>query len=233
MTVTETNSWRLIRDEVVRRINERVWHPGDLIPGEAELAEQFGCARSTVNRALRELAEAGLVTRRRKAGTRVSLNPPHKATFSIPIIRLDVEGRGSLYQHVMLEMTQKKAPFLIRAQLGLPDSSKLLFMRAVHFADNRPFIYEERWINPEAVPGLDKTDFKSVSANEWLVQHAPYTHGNLAFSAANATKAEAELLDTREGAAILIMERTTWNNRVPITSVRLAHVPGYKMLTTI
>lgn len=233
MTLTEPNSWRLIRDEVVRRINERVWRPGDLIPNEAELAEQFGCARSTVNRALSKLAEAGLVTRRRKAGTRVSLNPAHKATFSIPIIRLDVERRGSLYRHVLLELKRRKAPPLIRGKLDLRESFSLIYMRVMHLADNRPFIYEERWINPESVPGIDTVDFNAVSPNEWLVLHMPFTHGDLVFLAQNATKTEADLLDTREGVAIFVMERTTWNGQQPITSVRLAHAPGYRLLTTI
>jgi GntR family transcriptional regulator, histidine utilization repressor len=47
----------------------------------------LGCARATVNRALRDLAEAGLLERRRKGGTRVPLTPVRKATFEIAIIR--------------------------------------------------------------------------------------------------------------------------------------------------
>ena len=46
-----------------------------MIPGEEALAREFGCARATVNRALRDLAEAGVLERRRKAGTRVALQP--------------------------------------------------------------------------------------------------------------------------------------------------------------
>ena len=95
MTLREANSWILIREELLRRIHDRIWKPGDLIPGEAELAEEFGCARTTVNRALRDLAETGLVTRRRKAGTRIAINPPHKATLTIPIVREEVEARVS------------------------------------------------------------------------------------------------------------------------------------------
>ncbi|MCY0152430.1 GntR family transcriptional regulator [Hoeflea alexandrii] len=53
--------------EVLRRINAREWKPGDFIPNESELSVEFGCARATVNRALRGLAESGLLDRRRKA----------------------------------------------------------------------------------------------------------------------------------------------------------------------
>ena len=51
--------WEGVRDEVLRRIRVREWVPGAVIPGEEALAVEFGVARATVNRALRELAEAG------------------------------------------------------------------------------------------------------------------------------------------------------------------------------
>jgi GntR family histidine utilization transcriptional repressor len=233
LSAPEINSWKLVRDEVVRRINTRVWPPGDFIPGEAELAEQFGCARTTVNRALRELALAGLVTRRRKAGTRVSLNPVRKATLYIPITRLEVEQRGCAYAHALLERKRKKPSLALRRQLGLAEDQAMLFMRALHRADGRPYIYEERWINTDIVPEIEAADCEAISANEWLVVNAPFTHGDIAFSAANASAREAELLATADGAAVFIAERTTWNGIQPITSVRMVYAPGYRMETAI
>ena len=56
MTTTEFNTWQSVQEEVLRRINSREWKPGELIPNEAELSLEFGCARATVNRALRGLA---------------------------------------------------------------------------------------------------------------------------------------------------------------------------------
>ena len=44
---------------------------GSLLPTELELAEHYGASRNTVRAALRELQELGLVSRRKKAGTRV------------------------------------------------------------------------------------------------------------------------------------------------------------------
>ncbi len=74
-----------MHDEVLRRIHCRDWEPGEQIPNEADLALEFGCARATVNRALRTLAESGVLDRKRKAGTRVALHPVGKATLNIPI----------------------------------------------------------------------------------------------------------------------------------------------------
>ena len=84
-----------MQQEVLRRINAREWPPGALIPNEADLATEFGCARATVNRALRTVAEAGFLDRKRRAGTRVALQPVARATLSIAVIRQEVEDNGT------------------------------------------------------------------------------------------------------------------------------------------
>jgi GntR family transcriptional regulator, arabinose operon transcriptional repressor len=59
--------------EIMRsRIESGNYQPGDRIPSEALLIEEFGVSRPTVARALQDLERRGLVTRRRGAGTYVS-----------------------------------------------------------------------------------------------------------------------------------------------------------------
>jgi len=48
---------------IERKILDRSLKPGDLLPTETDLAEQFGVNRSTVREALRQLESAGLVGR--------------------------------------------------------------------------------------------------------------------------------------------------------------------------
>ena len=49
-------SFQQIKDHILQRIHAGEWKEGDQIPTEAALGRQFGVARMTVNRALRELA---------------------------------------------------------------------------------------------------------------------------------------------------------------------------------
>ena len=91
-----------IQRDVLDRIKSREWEPGDLIPNEETLADTLGCARATVNRALRELAQAGIIDRKRKGGTRVSISPIRKALFDIPIIRKEIENKGNKYSFEIL-----------------------------------------------------------------------------------------------------------------------------------
>ena len=86
------NTWQSVRSEVLERIRTREWAPGELIPTEQQLAVQLGCARATVNRALRELADSGIVERRRKVGTRVTSTPSRRTTLEMPVVRDEIEA---------------------------------------------------------------------------------------------------------------------------------------------
>lgn len=233
MTTAEFNSWQAVQDEVLRRINSRQWKPGELIPNEADLSREFGCARATVNRALRELAEAGLLERRRKAGTRVAMHPVRKATLDIPVIRREIEDKGLVYRYSLLSSEKTVPPPDIRARMQVAPGDKLLHLVCVHLADGRPYVCENRWINPEAVPEAADVDFSRQSANEWLVVNVPFIGGDIAFSATTAGPREAETLSCREGEGLFVIDRSTWTKHATITLVRLIFAPGYQMHTEL
>ncbi|WP_305987805.1 GntR family transcriptional regulator [Roseibium sp. MMSF_3544] len=233
MTLTDTNSWTGIREVLLRRIHDRIWQPGEQIPHEADLAEEFGCARTTVNRALRDLADSGLVVRKRKAGTRVAVNPPQRATLTIPIIREEVESIGGSYRHSVLERDLRPLPAMLHGAFQVSLGEDVLFLKTLHFSNERPYAFEERYINLEAAPAARDLSFKEVSANEWLVHNAPYSHGDLSFFAVNADDKLSGKLDAATGTALFAMERITWAGDLPITHVRLIFAPGYRMRTEI
>lgn len=54
---------------------------GSVLPTEFELCDLYGASRHTVRAAIRELQELGLVSRRKKLGTRVEAATPHAAGY--------------------------------------------------------------------------------------------------------------------------------------------------------
>lgn len=227
------HSWQSIHDIVRQRIQDRYWKPGELIPGEADLAEEFGCARATVNRALRQLAESGLLDRKRKAGTRVALHPVRKAILHIPIVRKEIEERNQVYGYALLNRKKMSPSDHVRARMQIASDTKLLKIEALHLADGKPFLLEDRWVNFHALPDILKADLSVTSANEWLVMNAPFTGGNIAFSALSATKRVAELMGTQPGAALFAIERSTWEGETALTEALMIYGEGYRMYTAI
>jgi len=224
--------WAAIRAEVLRRIRVRDWPPGGLIPSEAALAHEFGCARATVNRALRDLAGAGVLERRRRAGTRVATLPVRRAMLEIPVIRQEVEARGQVHAFRLLCRVPQVPPLPMASRLGLAPDTVMLHLETLHLADGQPFVLEDRWLNPNVLPD-PAPDFTAISVNEWLVQNVGYSRGDIAFSALGANAREAEALGVAPGTALFVTERTTWSPAAAITFVRLAHAPGYRMQTMV
>lgn len=227
------NNWQAIQDEVLRRIHNRDWKPGKLIPNEADLALEFGCARATVNRALRTLAENGVLDRKRKAGTRVALHPIGKATLNIPIIRQEIEEKGQAYGYALIEQSICHPPLQVHLSMGTKADVELLHVKSLHTGDGVPYVIEDRWINHHAVCDIKMIDFSKFIANEWLLTNAPYTHGDISFLASNATTETARLISAKVGNALFEVQRTTFNHHAVITTVTLTYRPGYRMKTSL
>ncbi|KIC36854.1 GntR family transcriptional regulator [Leisingera sp. ANG-M7] len=231
MTDKQRHSWVSIRDSIREMILNSTYGPGDKLPRDEEFAAQFGCARSTVHRAMRDLAQSGLVERRRKGGTTVRRDPVTRATLNIPITRLEVEQKGSTYGYQLIRQSVQPSSPAIMANFALPEARPMLRVEALHLADSRPYIFEDRWICLETVPEITSVDLTRESANEWLVRNRPYSRCDLRLYARPGSASDSEILQSKPGDALFVMERTTWIGEAPITSLSAVAHPGYQLLT--
>lgn len=232
MTAAYRHTWTDIRDRIRGLILDSTYGPGDKLPRDEEFAAMFGCARSTVHRAMRSLAESGHVERRRKGGTTVRQDPVTRATLDIPITRLEVEQKGSTHSYQLIRNSVQLTPPSIMANFGLFEAEEMLRVEALHLADGQPYLLEDRWISLKTVPEIREVDLTRESANEWLVRNRPYSRCDLKFYARNANAQDSEILQSTVGDALFVMERTTWIGPEPITSLCAVTRPGYQLLTS-
>jgi len=155
--------YQTIKTEMREWIQTGIWKQGGLIPVEAALAKEFGCARATVNRALRKLAQEGILERRRKAGTRVVMPVGRSANFEIPRIRLEIEETGATYRYALLlrEVTVPTAN--VRNKLETSQEIRSLHLHCLHYSNEAPFQFEDRWINLKSIPEVEET----IQMNGW------------------------------------------------------------------
>ena len=220
-------SWTDVRDVIRARIVARTYGPGDKLPRDEDIARDLGCARTTVHRAMQDLAQAGLIERRRKGGTHVLSDPVTRATIDIPITRREVEALGGRHGYRLIAREMARTPPEVMARFGLRRAVSMLRVQALHLCDGRPYILEDRWVDPRSTPGILTVDLARESANEWLVRHRPYTRVEVRFSALSAAGDTAQHLAAPEGSALFVIERTTWAGQDPITSVLSVARPGY------
>lgn len=94
-----------IRDQVADRIRSGALAPGDRVPSERDLAEQFGVARTSVREAIQALVSLGLIERR---GNR-SFVPEH-----LPDVRLGEGAAGASDVRHVFETRRILEPSLVR-----------------------------------------------------------------------------------------------------------------------
>ena len=229
--MAETTTFREVMAEIVARITEGPWGPGTLLPGEVELAEEFGVSRTTMNRALREVSEQGFLDRRRKAGTRVRMAPIRQARFEMPVVRAEIEKTGADYRYALVSREVVVAPDWLRARMGLKARAKVVHLVCLHFADGMAFQLEDRWINASALPQAVEQDFSVVGPNEWLVATVPFSEVEVSFLAQAADALMVQHLDHALGDPVFCVERATWWQNAAVTLVTLAHQQGYRMTT--
>ena len=222
-------SYRDVKAAILRGIADGEWRPGGLLPSELDLASRYDCARATVNRAMRELAEEGLIERRRRAGTRVRTAPVRRARFDIPLVRREVEERGAAYRYALVRREHGPAPDWLRARFGLGPDGEALRLVCLHYADGAPYQLEDRWINLVALPQALEADFAATGPNEWLVATVPFSTAEIAFSATPADRRLADHLDCAPGDALFQTERSTWWDGRALTFVRLVFRRGHRV----
>lgn len=187
---------------------------GALLPSETELAGQYQCSRLTVHRALREMAEEGFVERRRRAGTRVAAHGNIGMLIRMSRITDEISRRGFAYRYEHLETRSVVPPSSIAKLLEVPDGQEQVHIRCLHFADDRVFQFEDRWINSTAAPSIHSQNFERTSPSSWLLDNIPLSDLEHNIAATVPTPDVAAIMRLPDNVATLeIARRWTWKQR--------------------
>ena len=210
-----------IRAEIEEKIVSGAWPPGHRLPFEHELMAQYGCARMTVNKVMSALAAAGMIERRRRAGSFVRQPAFQSAILQIPDIEAEILARGVPYGYELLARQHRPATAADTQHLAVPQGADILFLRCRHRAGPAPFAIEDRRIALSAVPDAATIDFAAEPPGTWLLGHVPWHEAEHRISARAADPDTAAALDIPGQTACLVVERRTWRAGAPVTSVRL------------
>jgi GntR family transcriptional regulator len=133
--------------------------PGDLVPGEQELAAEFNVSRITAKRALNELAGAGLVVRERGRGTRVTHRPKAPAvTSSIEGWLENISLMGIATEARVLDFGYLSASEDIAHALELPPGTDVQHAVRVRSLDGEPMSYLVTYVPADIGRQYDRED---------------------------------------------------------------------------
>jgi len=215
-----------IRADFERMILAGELAPGDRLPTEQALMARYGCARMTVSRALSALAAAGLIERRKRAGTFVARPRVQSMVLDVPDLAAQIRARGQTHAFRLLRRAVR-APRADKAEeRWVAGDGRLLALSGLHLADGVPIAVEHRLVGLRAVPDIAQADLEATSPGSWLLQHVPWTEAETRISALGCAASDARALGVAAGSPCLCIARRTWRGAEPVTQVRqifLAH----------
>ena len=196
-----------LRDQIWDTIQQDHYRPGDRLPSEQELGDEFGVSRATVREALKILEEERVLICQHGVGRFLAPNPA--GAFSDEVTHLKsvtdmAHGLGiSLSTHV-LSVHEHVADNVVRARLDLDPDSQVVTLERVRLADGEPFIYSIDIFPSRLVAGALRADLfagslLSVMEGQWGAY--------LAYSKALIS---AVLLDAEVGERIGVPDCIPW-----------------------
>lgn len=196
--------YRQLSDLLEARLIEAA-RPGDRLPSEAELSEEFVVNRLTVRRALNELNQRGLIETVHGKGSFVAS----------PVVRYDISaGRDASFTRSMRDLGHRVSIRPLSVETGKYQqleselgSGAVLVSTAVRLVDDDPWSVSVTRISAERFPGLPEEWTGETSLFDYLLERhgVRMQRAYRTFAAALAEPAEAEHLQMRVGAPILEM----------------------------
>lgn len=204
-------AYKQIQSYILHSIDLGMFKPEMQIPTELELCAQFNVSRMTVNKAISELSQKGILNRIAGKGTFVATQKHELPVTKIFDIIDEISISGNKYRGQQLQLKIIPATIKIASQLGVVEGLDIGYCKVLHFENNRPLMLEERYVNLTIVPNFVKQKFgDNETPSGYLQRHFPISEMEHAIEATLATKTVAHSLLIKENSPCLQLSRRTW-----------------------
>lgn len=215
-----------IKELFVANLRDGRWSPGEIIPSEVQLAEELGVSQGTVRKAISELVENNVLTRKQGKGTFVANHDIQRALFHFFHI-VDNNGHKVLPDSATLTCRRKRATNLESAKLQLAAGGSVVRIERIREFDSHPTMLETI-----TLPITPFAELAKVGASElpnMLYELYEKKFGITVHSAEEKLRAvaaedrEASLLNVPIGMPLLEIERVAMTlDKTPV-ELRISH----------
>lgn len=201
-----------VETALASNIIDGVLPSGSQLPTEDDLIERFNVSRTTVRKAIQNLANRGLIEIRRGKGTFVA---QPKITQDLTQLTGFVEDMQALGRHPTARLIDKEvvvATEAVARQLELTIGARVVRIRRVRLADGVAMSLDETYLPLEIGAKLLAHDLEAEPIFMLLEQKysIPLVEAEYRLEAASAEPAVAKALGVPAGSPIFLIERTSY-----------------------
>jgi DNA-binding GntR family transcriptional regulator len=228
--------YQRVADDLTKRIGSGRYPVGGYLPTEMELCRQYSISRHTVREALRQLRDAGLISRRRRIGTEVVARTP-KASYRQP-----TNSIGDLLQYAeetqlsILEMKEIECDASLAELLECREGARWLRVNSLRAVpgDARPVCMTTAYIDaklPDLEPNLEQLT-GPISAMLERVYGVRIARIEQSIQAVRLGKRQAKLLRAVDGGPALRAIRRSYDRNGRLIELSNAIHPGERFTYT-
>ncbi|WEX76845.1 histidine utilization repressor [Sinorhizobium numidicum] len=217
--------YEAVKQFIRSRIESGEWPAHHRIPSENDIVADLGVSRMTANRALRELASEGAITRVQGVGSFVAAHKGSTALLEVRNIADEIRERGHRHTSRINLLQEEHASPDVGDALGLATGARVFHSIIVHCENDVPIQIEDRFVNPSICPNYLGQDFRSMTPNAYLTLVAPITRTEQIVEAVSPKPWESKLLAIGRNEPCLMIRRRTWSDTANVTTARLLY-PG-------
>ncbi len=188
-----------------KQISAGTYRPGDRLPSETELCQQYGLSRMTVRRVIKMLADQGVVRTAQGRGTFVRPWVLGGATFQLRQLQsfsTDETATVKLLEARMVPADERAA-----RKLALRPGQKAIYMRRLLHLKDEPVIYHREYLVPDPKRPIVETAMEVTSLRGFFDggdDGASLKRGEVSIQVAMLTEDETLLLRSTTPAAFLL-----------------------------
>ena len=209
-----------LKQIITAEVEAEHYKPGDRLPSEHELCRMFGISRTVVRQALIELETEGWLRREKGRGAFVA---PKKTTGYIfqglTSLTEDISARGGTLWSEVRHLERLPAPSAAAQELGLDVGDPVIVLDRLRFVDGSPWVSATAYLPYDLCPQLLEEDMTTQSLYSTLENKYGINidRGRRSVEAARAPATVAQALGIKQGAPVLLLHGTAYNDaRRPI-----------------
>lgn len=201
-----------LKEDLINAIEQKQFGPGDQLPSQRALCEQYAMSHMTVRRAISELLHEGVIYA--IPGKGIFAAGPKQEAEAGPLIGFseDMQQRGMVASSRVLAADIVSASTILAQTLDVIVGTPLVFLRRLRLADGEPIAVQTTYLPHALCPGLLKRDLERLSLFAVLrdVYGLHLGDSKESVEAALADDECASLLGLTLPAALLISEQLTY-----------------------
>jgi GntR family transcriptional regulator len=207
-----TPRYREIEQSLRKRLTRMA--PGDALPSDAGLCQEFGVSRMTARNAVHRLALEGLVVRVPGRGTFVGESPTHRRANSLLSFSNEMRRRGRVPSSQLLTRALRVPTREEADRLQLKDGEKLVLLKRVRLADGQPIAVESARLHGRTAAAVLRSNLEKESLHTVLVRSGFLpTRGRATLWAEPAGAEDSRWLQMRRGDPMLVERRIILDQR--------------------